>query len=542
VSDITYNSADRNFSVEIADRLRSRYGLRIWFDAWRLPAGETWRPAVVAAIGRCRSFAVMFGSSGWGKNHVEEVRQAIRYAEQNRGFRVIPVLLPGADETKIGQVETDEEFRLALVNLFSAQHRIDFRSHGTRSPESLAAFAAGILGKAPGPPKMSSVTIEEDADQWDRANRMDKALLYRGHALKRALELVEDRDDIAEVVRSFLAAARSQEQLRDRILAGVVTAALLIAGFGVAAELQRKEANHQRGRAEANAAEAGRQRSVAEENERKAIASEKEATSQRLRAEGAAAEANHLRGVAEAARARAAKGRQALLTYLISEATGMPDPQARGWAAAPTRRSYGANVDLAVVEEWKSILSDVMLQPQVLRNVRLGHTFLMYLSLPYDPDIGYINAMQLLYTSISTPGFQARLTLYATRASSILTENGMSTANFYSPETVLHSVPDDQITDALLQSLLRSEAEMAEGAINAGRYVAQWRESEDPSPEEFRRAFAQFPGALKKNVATLAKTLKFWNVKSTPDPDIAFRRIMSAAGKAMAAESNSTHP
>jgi hypothetical protein len=531
-----YNSADRDLSVEIADRLRSRYGLRVWLDAWRLPAGEPWRPGIVAAIGVCRTFAVMFGSSGWGMNQLEEVRQAIGYAEQTTGFRIIPILLPGADEAKIGQVETDEEFRLALLDLFSAKHRIDLRSVGIRNPDRLAAFAAGILGYAPGPPKMSLVTIEEDADEWNRTNRMDKTSLYRGHTLKRALELAEISDDTAEVVRSFLAAARAQEHLRSRILIGVVTAAVIIAGFAVYANLQRIEANRQRHIAEANAtkarsasAEADYQRHVAEGKAKEAQA--------------ASAEANRLRGVAEAAQAKATKGRQALLTYLISDATSLPDPQARAWAAAPARPSSGTDVKLAVVEEWKSILSEVLLQPQVLRNIKSGQTILIYLSLPYDPDIGYINAGPLLNKSIPTRGFQTRLKFFAARGVSILTENGMSTdANFYSPESILRSASGDQFTNTLLQSLLFSEAETANGALNTGRFVAQWRESEDPSPEEFRRAFAQFRGAIDKNVATLKKTLKFWNVQSAPDPEASFHRIMSAAGRAMAGDSKFTPP
>ena len=541
-----YNSADRNLSEEIADRLRSRYGLRVWLDAWRLPAGESWRPTIIAAIGRCRSFAAMFGSSGWGKNQVQEVRQALQYIEQSPGFRIVPVLLPGADETKIGQVgtdgeETDEEFRIALVNLFSAQHRIDFRSGGTRNSDTLAAFAAGILGNAPGPPKISAVTIEEDADDWNRANRMDKASLYRGHTLKRALELVGKRDDTSEVVRSFLGAARAHEQLRSRVLIGIVAAAMLIAGFAVTAELQRREANSQRIRAEFNAAVADRLRSAAQKSESKAHVSELSAVFQRDRAEAATKEANRLRGLAEAAQAKATKGRQALLTYLISEATGMPETYARGWAEAPTRRSSVADVERPVVEEWRSILSENLLQPQVLKNLVVGQTVLAYLSLPPATDFDYPDR-QLLDKSFQSLEFQARLRRFADKAASILRDGGMSElANFYSPDTIRHSLHDQLIT-ALLEKLLFRESQIAVGTLKAGDYVAQWRESGDTSPEQFRLAFAGFRDANNHNIEALKEELQFWRVRSTLDPEAAFRRIMSAAGKTMAGECNLTQP
>jgi hypothetical protein len=159
----------------------------------------------------------------------------------------------------------------------------------------------------------------------------------------------------------------------------------------------------------------------------------------------------------------------------------------------------------------------------------------MYLSLPYDPEIGYINALPLLRNSMSQAGFQARLEVNARKAKSVLAENGMLTeANFYSLNEIVRSVSSQQFPGTLLENFLFSEAQMVDGARKAGGYVAEWREREDPSPEEFRRAFAQFRSSLKTNVAKLQNTLKFWDVQSAPDPEIAFRRIMSAAGKAMA--------
>jgi CheY-like chemotaxis protein len=134
---LSHNSADRIAVEFIAHRLRQA-GLHPFLDKWHLVPGERWQEALEEALGQSASVAVFFGPSGVSPWHNEELRAALDQAMRVReGYRVIPVLLPGADEAAIGR-------------FLARRTWVDFRP-GLDDAEAFRRLLAGINGQAPGP-------------------------------------------------------------------------------------------------------------------------------------------------------------------------------------------------------------------------------------------------------------------------------------------------------------------------------------------------------------------------------------------------------
>lgn len=98
---LSHNSADKPAVENLARRL-VKAGIQPWLDTWNLIPGEPWQEAIEQALGKCATCAVFIGLSGSGPWQNEEMRAAIqrRVEAHHAGeqpFRVIPVLLPGAE-------------------------------------------------------------------------------------------------------------------------------------------------------------------------------------------------------------------------------------------------------------------------------------------------------------------------------------------------------------------------------------------------------------------------------------------------------------
>jgi WD40 repeat protein/energy-coupling factor transporter ATP-binding protein EcfA2 len=100
---LSHKSSDKLAVEEIGRRLEGG-GVHCWLDKWNLVPGEPWQEAIEDALGRSAACIVFLGPSGIGPWENEEMRVALtrRVAEGRSGpggrpgFRVIPVLLPGA--------------------------------------------------------------------------------------------------------------------------------------------------------------------------------------------------------------------------------------------------------------------------------------------------------------------------------------------------------------------------------------------------------------------------------------------------------------
>jgi formylglycine-generating enzyme required for sulfatase activity len=99
---LSHNSADKPFVEEIANRLKE-HKLRPFLDRWNLVPGDAWQPELEVAMRSCATAAIVFGATGDGPWHNAEMQVLLNRAQRERGeFRLIPVLLEGADPTKIG--------------------------------------------------------------------------------------------------------------------------------------------------------------------------------------------------------------------------------------------------------------------------------------------------------------------------------------------------------------------------------------------------------------------------------------------------------
>lgn len=131
---LSHNSADKAAVEDIARRLIAA-GLQPFLDKWHLIPGAPWQEALENALTESASVAVFVGPSGISPWHNEEIRAAIDEAVRTRDdYRVIPVLLPGADET-------------VVARFLARRTWVDFRA-GIDDTEAFQRLAAGIQGQA----------------------------------------------------------------------------------------------------------------------------------------------------------------------------------------------------------------------------------------------------------------------------------------------------------------------------------------------------------------------------------------------------------
>lgn len=138
---LSYNRADKDAVKSLANQLASR-DIKPWLDEWNLVPGEPWQPEIEKVLARCRSAAVLIGPSGMSTWQSEEMRASInrRVRATNALFRVIPVLLPGADPNLIHELP-----------FLAATTWVQF-DYSVHNDDALHRLICGIRGVAPGAP------------------------------------------------------------------------------------------------------------------------------------------------------------------------------------------------------------------------------------------------------------------------------------------------------------------------------------------------------------------------------------------------------
>jgi WD40 repeat protein len=136
---LSYNSHDKPAVEAIGRRLTDEAGLRVFLDI-RKPLPETaWQVELAAAIERSANAAVFFGPEEPGAWANEELRLLLdRSVRQRDDFRVIPVLLPGADAESLPYLLRDRIW-------------VDFRA-SLDDTEAFRRLLAGVRGQAIGGP------------------------------------------------------------------------------------------------------------------------------------------------------------------------------------------------------------------------------------------------------------------------------------------------------------------------------------------------------------------------------------------------------
>ena len=131
---LSHSSADTVAVETVAGRLRE-VGVEPFLNIWHLTPGMPWQDEIAGAIGRSDTVAVFVGPSGFNPWHHEEMRIALSRAVRTRDeFRVIPVVLPGADEA-------------ALSGFLAQRTWVDFRS-GLDDVVAFDRLVAGVKGEA----------------------------------------------------------------------------------------------------------------------------------------------------------------------------------------------------------------------------------------------------------------------------------------------------------------------------------------------------------------------------------------------------------
>jgi hypothetical protein len=138
---LSHSSRDKPAVEALAHRLEDEAHLTPWLDKWHLVPGEPWQEALEQALDASRTCAVFIGPSGIGPWEHEEMRSALQTRVSRAGFRVVPVLLPGATMPERG----------VLPRFLSRLTWVDFRGpEGVHDAEAFHRLVAGIRAVAPG--------------------------------------------------------------------------------------------------------------------------------------------------------------------------------------------------------------------------------------------------------------------------------------------------------------------------------------------------------------------------------------------------------
>jgi hypothetical protein len=100
---LSYNSQDRSVVREVARRLKAEQ-LELYLEEWELAPGREFQPKLAEALHESKTCVVFLGPNGLGPWQKQELQVAIDKRARDEAFHVIPVLLPGAERPRRGDV------------------------------------------------------------------------------------------------------------------------------------------------------------------------------------------------------------------------------------------------------------------------------------------------------------------------------------------------------------------------------------------------------------------------------------------------------
>jgi len=118
---VSYSHEDSKLVEALAQRLVES-GFSVWFDKWSLIPGVSWQQGMAQAMNQAACCAVCVGSgmpAGWFD---QEIQHALNRQTQEPAFRVIPILLPGADPVNVDgylELRTWVDFRKGLDDAYA---------------------------------------------------------------------------------------------------------------------------------------------------------------------------------------------------------------------------------------------------------------------------------------------------------------------------------------------------------------------------------------------------------------------------------------
>ncbi len=172
---LSHAHVDADVVTSLAVRLEDDEKLNVWLDKWNLIPGNKWQQEMAKGIEQAKSCAVCIGSQtpkGWFR---DEIEKSLNRQNSDDTFRVIPVILPGGDQSLI-----DDFLELRTWVIFS-----DI----LQDKDPFHRLVCGIKGVSPGRSPDSKIT---DPITIDFINTRER--------LKRIRDLRKDElidDDIA---------------------------------------------------------------------------------------------------------------------------------------------------------------------------------------------------------------------------------------------------------------------------------------------------------------------------------------------------------
>lgn len=188
---LSHSHLDATLVEALAKRLEDEFKFRVWLDKWVLIPGKSWQQEIARGLDKAKSCAVCIGKEtpkGWFR---EEIERAINRQTKDASFRVIPLLLPNAQEVNVD-------------NFLELRTWVKFE----KGFDDLGAFhilVSGIKGVAPG---RGPATLEENVSysshnhereflkqiqQWRSERLIDDeiAIEYQRKVLDRVIEVVK---------------------------------------------------------------------------------------------------------------------------------------------------------------------------------------------------------------------------------------------------------------------------------------------------------------------------------------------------------------
>ncbi len=100
---LSYNSQDQRAVEELAERLKKEK-LALFLEVSELAPGREFQPALAKGLNESKTCVVFLGPNGLGPWQKQELQVAIDKRARDEAFHVIPVLLPGAERPRRGDV------------------------------------------------------------------------------------------------------------------------------------------------------------------------------------------------------------------------------------------------------------------------------------------------------------------------------------------------------------------------------------------------------------------------------------------------------
>jgi TIR domain-containing protein len=94
---LSHSHADAAYVERLAVLLEDKQGLKSWLDKWVVIPGGSFQQAIAKGLEESKSCAVFLGAKTAGGWFEKEFEFALNRQAEDKSFRVIPVLLPGAD-------------------------------------------------------------------------------------------------------------------------------------------------------------------------------------------------------------------------------------------------------------------------------------------------------------------------------------------------------------------------------------------------------------------------------------------------------------